>query len=205
MTVLKYLSPQEAKGLKLPVDCYHYPTDIPPSEGNVSLVSGSLGYLTLCTMPEASTVEKLVTDNFETIPEQCQYPDRNSAFSTFGGTHLIHFTLGFLLSKGAERRLDHVLPLITALAKSQTDLNQHHSTVVFTFQMKIWIFTLLPQPVRSEVQSCQKAITGQIYRKIQQTIVHFLFIKHKQPTCLWMTVVLGKRWEGEMWGATNRL
>lgn len=88
-------------------------------------------------MPEASTVEKLVIDNFETIPEQCQYPDRNSAFVSFGRSNLIHFTLGFLLSKGAERRLDHVLPLPIALLRSQTDLNQHHSNAVFTFQMRI--------------------------------------------------------------------
>lgn len=101
------------------------------------LVSGSLGHLTLCITPEARTVEKLVTDNFETIPEQCQYPDRNSAFASFGGSHLTQSTPGLLLSKGAERRLDHILPLPTALARSQTDLNQHHSPAGFTFQMRI--------------------------------------------------------------------
>lgn len=54
-----------------------------------------------------------------------------------GEVHLIHFTFGFLLSKGAERRLDYALPLPIALARSQADVNQHHSAVVFTFQMRI--------------------------------------------------------------------
>lgn len=43
-------------------------------------------------MPEARTVEKLFPDNFETIPEQCQYPERNSAFASLGGStsHTLH-------------------------------------------------------------------------------------------------------------------
>lgn len=57
----------------------------------------------------------------------------------------------------------------------------------------------------SGVQTCQRDVTRQVYQEIQQTVVHFLFIKYKQPTCLWMTAVLGRGLEGEMWGVTNRL
>lgn len=43
-------------------------------------------------MPEAKTLEKLFTESFETIPEQSQYPDRNSALASFGGStsHTLH-------------------------------------------------------------------------------------------------------------------
>lgn len=37
MIVHKCLSPQEAKGLKLTVECYYCPMDLPPSEDNVYL------------------------------------------------------------------------------------------------------------------------------------------------------------------------
>lgn len=87
-------------------------------------VSGSLGHLSLCIMPEAKTAEKLVRDNFETIPEQSQYPDRNSCFCLFWRMYISYTShLVFCSPKGQERSLDYVLPLPTAPAGSQTDLN----------------------------------------------------------------------------------
>lgn len=195
---------QEAKGLKLTVNSHHYPTDTPPSGCNVYF---SLRFIssTLCIMPEARTVEELFPDNSETIPDQCQYPDRNRAFACFGGStsHTLHIWFS-ALQRGRKK-----VGLCFASAHSSGKITSWCKSASFCCSLYLsdedLNLYLFPQLVKSEVQSPPRAITGQVYQKIQQTVVHLLFIKYKQLTCLWMTVVLGRRWEGEMWGVTNRL
>lgn len=101
--------------------------------------------------------------------------------------HLKHFTFALLFTKGMETGLEYVLALPIPLDRSQASF--YCGPYFPDENLNLY---LLPLSVRTGVQSCQRAITGQVYQEIQQTVIHFLFIKYKQPTCLWMTVVLGR-------------
>lgn len=111
MIVLKCLSPQEAKGLKLTVDCHYYPMDLPPPEGNVYL---SLSFLRPLNIVPHARSTKFWKSFSQRVLRQFQNKvnilTETVLLPHLGEVHLIHFTLGFLPSKGAERRLDYLCP-----------------------------------------------------------------------------------------------
>lgn len=77
-----------------------------------------------------------------------------------------------MLTKRTDTR--HILPLFTALAGFQTNVNQLYFALNLSFQMRAWL--LPPWSIRSAAQTCQRVVTRHIYEEIYQTVVHFLFI-----------------------------